>query len=155
LTIPPIKQFAEVKDKVYSGLRPANLDALDWLQAAGVQTVIRIRLPGEDDTADRNQVEKRKMRYIAFEVSPQTLTKEKVDEYIKLVREGSKQSVFVYDEDGSLAGSMWYLYLRWGEFLDDDASQLRAGRLGLQPNRDGPHRTMWLAVQKLLSENSP
>ena len=49
---------------------------------------------------------------------------------------------------------MWYLHLRVGESLDDDASQLRAAPLGLQLNRAGQHREMWLAAQKLLSENS-
>ena len=44
--------------RVTSGLRP-QLDGLDWLQAHGYRTVLHIRAPGEDDTADRRQVEKR------------------------------------------------------------------------------------------------
>ena len=150
---PAIPQFALAKANVYAGLRPP-LEGLDWLQANGVQTVVQVRLFGEDDSADRKQVEKRNMRYIPFEVSPVALTKEKTDEFIKLVRDGAQPGIFVYDQDGSLAGAMWYLHLRLGESLDDDASQLRAVPLGLQMNRAGQHREMWLAAQKLLSENS-
>ncbi len=151
-SLPPIAQFAVAKeDRIFTGLRP-KLDGLDWLQTTGVKTVVQIRLPDKDDSADRQQVEKRNMRYISFEVSPATLTKEKADEFVKLIRDESKQSVFVYDEDGALAGSMWYLHFRLGEFLDDDASQLRARELGLHNNRDGLPREMWIAVQKLLSE---
>ncbi|MSQ95841.1 MAG: hypothetical protein EXR98_14980 [Gemmataceae bacterium] len=152
-SLPPIPQFASVRDNVYAGLRPP-LDGLDWLHDNRVATVVQIRLPDVDGAADKKQIEKRNTRYVSFEVSPQTLTKEKADEFIKLVRAGAKQGVFVYDQDGSLAGAMWYLYFRHGEYLDDDASQLRARQLGLQLNRDGQHRDMWLAVQKVLSENS-
>jgi hypothetical protein len=152
-SFPAIPQFAEAKENVYAGLRP-SLDGLDWLQTNHVHTVVQIRLLGADDSAVRKEVESRGLRYIAFEVSPATLTKEKVDIFIKLIRDGAKQGIFVFDQDGSLAGSMWYLYMRQGEVLGDDAAQLRARQLGLSHNRDDKHREMWLAVQKLLSENS-
>jgi hypothetical protein len=151
-TFPAIPQFSAPLDKVFAGLRPP-VDGFDWLQRNRVNTVVNIHLPGEDDSADRKQVESRGMRYVSFEVSPMTLTKEKAEEFIKLIRDNQKQGAFVYDRDGSLAGAMWYLQLRWGEILDDDAAQLRAAPLGLQPNREGAHRDMWLAVQKVLSEN--
>jgi len=151
-TFPAIPQFSAPLENVFAGLRPP-VDGFDWLQRNRVATVVNIRLPGEDDSADRKQVESRGMRYVAFEVSPMTLTKEKADEFVKLIRDNAKQGIFVYDRDGSLSGAMWYLQLRFGEILDDDAAQLRAAQLGLQPNRDGAHRDMWLAVQKVLSEN--
>lgn len=152
-SLPAIPQFAKDKENVYAGLRP-SLDGLDWLQAEGVKMVVQIRLFGEDDSAAQKQVEKRGMRYIAFEVSPEVLSKEKADEFVQLIRAGAKQGIFVYDHDGSLAGSMWYLYMRMGEVLDDDAAKIRARSLGLQANREGQHREMWLAARKLLSENS-
>ena len=153
--LPPIAQFAVAKeDRIFTGLRP-KLDGLDWLQTNGVQTVINIHLPGQDDSADRDQVEKRKMRYISFAVSPQTLTRAKADEFVKLIRQSGEQPIFVYDENSALAGSMWYLFNRFGLFLDDDASQINARQLGLDANRDDPHRDMWLAVQKVLNENNP
>jgi hypothetical protein len=94
------------------------------------------------------------MRYVAFEVSPLTLTKEKTDAFIRLIRDGSKQGIFVYDRDGSLAGALWYLNFRWGESLDDDVARIRAASFGLHNTTDGQYLNMWLAVQKLLSENS-
>ena len=123
-SLPAIPQFADAKPNVYAGLNPP-LDGLDWLQTEGVKTVVQIRLPGVDDSADRKQVEKRNMRYVAFEIAPAAVTKEKADEFVKLIREGSQNGIFVYDADGSLAGSMWYLYMRQGEVLDAEPSQLR------------------------------
>jgi hypothetical protein len=152
-TFPNIGQFTVVKDKVFAGLRPP-LDGLDWLQTNGVRTVVQLRLPGVDDSVDRRQVEKRGIRYIPFEVSPQTLTMTTADAFIALVRNGSRESIFIYDQDGALAGAMWYLYLRRGEFMNDDAAQLRSLPLGLQINRAGQHRDMWIAVRAILGENT-
>ncbi|MBI3822448.1 MAG: hypothetical protein HY289_07185 [Planctomycetes bacterium] len=150
---PPIAQFAVAQKNVYSGLRPSS-DGLDWLKKKDVQTVVQLRQFGADDSADRKQVESRSMRYIAFEVTPQTLSKEKADEFIKLVRDGATAGIYIYDDDGSLAGAMWYLYMRYGEFHEDGAARLRAGQLGLRITGEGQHAEMWLAVQKVLSENS-
>jgi hypothetical protein len=90
-SFPAIPQFAEAKENVYAGLRPP-LEGLDWLQKNRVQTVVQVRLFGEDDSAVRKEVEARGMRYVAFEVSPVTLTKEKADEFVKLVRDNAKTS---------------------------------------------------------------
>ena len=147
---PPIAQFGIAKEGAYSGLRPTR-EGYDWLQAKGVRTIVNVRLFGEDDSADRKEAEARGMRYVPFEVSPVVLSREKADEFVKLIRDGANPGVFVYDQDGSLAGSMWYLYLRFGESFDHDIAQLRARSLGLQLDRDGQHRDMWLAVQKVLS----
>ncbi len=150
----PIAQFATAKENAYAGL-PPQLAGLDWLQTKGVKTIVHVRLFGEDDALDRKEAEARDMRYVAFEISPVVLTKEKAEEFIKLIRDGAKQGIFVYDKDGSLAGAMWYLHLRSGESYDDETSQLRARPLGLDVSREGQHRDMWLAVQKLQSENNP
>jgi len=153
-SFPAIAQFAEAKDKVFAGLRP-SLEGLDWLQQNGIKTVVQIRLFGEDDSADRKQIEKRGMRYVAIEISPQVVTKDRADDFVQLLRESAKDGIFVYDEDSSLAGAMWYLYLRQGEILDEEPAQLRARALGLQTGREGQHRDMWLAVRKYLGENNP
>jgi hypothetical protein len=150
-SLPAIPQFAKDKENVYAGLRP-KLDGLDWLQEAGVKTVVNVRLFGEDDSADKKEVEKRGMRYIAFEVSPEVLSKEKADEFVQIIRDGARQGIFVYDSDGSLAGSIWYLYLRLGELLDDDAARIRARALGLRTDGEGQHRDMWLAAKKIVNE---
>src|SRR5262249_23319512 len=107
-----IPQFANAIDNVTTGLRPSLDDGLDWLQARGYRTVLHIRPPAEEDAADRKQVEKRAMKYLSLEVSPQTLTKAIVEEFARMVSDESLRTMFVYDRDGSLAGGLWYLYFR-------------------------------------------
>jgi hypothetical protein len=75
-----------------------------------------------------------------------------VDAFAKLVSDPATQPLFVYDADGSLSGGLWYLYFRRVERLTDEAARLRATRLGLREGVDGPHRDMWLSIQRLLGQ---
>jgi len=145
-----IAQFAYARGQIATGLRPM-LEGFDWLQAQGYKTVLNVHKPGEDDAADRRMFEKRGMKYLSLEVSPQTLGKGTVDTFNRIVEE-SERPLFVYDRDGVLAGGLWYLHFRTAGKLSDEEARSRAGRLGLKTDADGDARTMWVAIQKLLSE---
>jgi protein tyrosine phosphatase (PTP) superfamily phosphohydrolase (DUF442 family) len=136
-------------DRVAGGRKPA-LDGLDWLKANGYKSAMLLRRPGESDAADRKQIEVRGLTFVSLEVSPATLSAKTVEDFAKLVGDPATQPMFVYDADGSLSGGLWYLYFRKVEKLSDEAARLRATRLGLKET-DGPHREMWLAVQKVLA----
>jgi protein tyrosine phosphatase (PTP) superfamily phosphohydrolase (DUF442 family) len=143
-----IAQFAQVRDNVATGLRP-SLEGLDWLQSSGFKTVIYLHQPGEPDSADRKQVEKRGMKLVTVEVSPATLSTKTVEAFNILVGDAANQPVFVYDRDGALAGTLWYLHLRSAGQLADDAARTQARGLGLREDREGLHREMWQAAQKI------
>lgn len=145
-----IPQFAIAKENVACGLRPLLEDGLDWLEANKYRAVLHLRPPGEEDNADRKQVEKRGLKYLSLEVSPQNL-QTVIDEFNRIVGEVGNYPLFVYDRDGSLAGSLWYAHFRTTEKVSDEAARVRAGSLGLREDRSGGHREMWQAVQQLLS----
>jgi hypothetical protein len=145
-----IPQFATARPRVASGLKP-SLEGLDWLKANGYLTVLYVRRPGEDDAADRRQVEsKRGMKYVSLELSPQNL-REVIDQFNHLVSEVSCLPLFVYDRDGALQGFLWYLHFRIVDMASDDVARVRASRLGLRDDGSPEQREMWLAVQKYLS----
>lgn len=148
-----IPQFAlAIKEpQVATGLKPM-LDGLDWLHSNGYKAVLHVRKPGEDDAADRKVIEKRGLKYLSLEVSPQTLNRDTLAEFNRLLADPSNVPLFVYDRDGALAGGLWYLHYRTIGKMSDEEARNRAGRLGLKPDGDGDARTMWLAIQKLLSE---
>jgi protein tyrosine phosphatase (PTP) superfamily phosphohydrolase (DUF442 family) len=148
-----IPQFAKAVENVWGGLRPSIDDGLDWLAAKEYRTVLHLRAPGEPESADRKQVEKLGMTYVSLEVSPQTLSRDKFDEFVKTVGDIARRPLFVYDQDGSIAGPLWYLYFRKVGGSDDGPARVRADALGLRADREGSHRLMWLAVQKYLDEN--
>ena len=147
-----VPQFAIAKDRVASGLQPFP-DGIAWLYAHGYRTVLHVRAPGEDDSAARRQFEKRGLRYLSLEASPDTLSKAVVDEFDRVVTQENSLPLFVYDKDGAVAGGLWYLYFRTVEHASDERARSEAARLGLQPAEGGEQRTMWVAVQRYLSTN--
>jgi len=146
-----IPQFSVVKERVANGLRPSLDEGLDWLQKQGYRTVLYVRRPNDADSADRDQVEKRGMRFVTLEVTPDSLAETTVTDFAAIVNDSAGQPIFVYDRDGSLAGGLWYLVFR-RENASDDVARVRAGSLGFREDRDDAHREMWMAVQKLLNQ---
>jgi protein tyrosine phosphatase (PTP) superfamily phosphohydrolase (DUF442 family) len=149
-----IPQFATVKPRVATGLRPIALDGLDWLAANGYRTVVHLRQPNEDDAADRKQFEQRGLRYISLVVSPEALSREAVEQFNAAVTEAGNLPVFVYDRDGMLAGGLWYLHFRIIDGTGNDEAFAKAARFGLKPDPNGEHRLMVLAVIKYLEGQS-
>jgi protein tyrosine phosphatase (PTP) superfamily phosphohydrolase (DUF442 family) len=147
-----IPGFARARAQVAAGQKPM-LEGLDWLKDNGYRTVFLIRAPGQDDAADRRQVEKRGMRFLSLEATPEALNKAAVAEFTKIVTDTSLQPLFVYDRDGSLAGGFWYLYFRTNDRLTDEQARVQAERLGLKDAQNSDQRPLWLAIQKYLSEN--
>jgi protein tyrosine phosphatase (PTP) superfamily phosphohydrolase (DUF442 family) len=147
-----IPQFAQVRKRVATGLRPI-LDGLDYLANNGYRTVLHLRPPGQDDTADKKQFQQRGLQYFSLEVSPDTLRRDLVDQFNHLVADPGMLPLFVYDRDGSLAGGLWYLHFRTVEGASDEDARARAARFGLKENTP-EGRLMWLAVQKYLSDQN-
>lgn len=146
-----IPQFAVAQDQVTSGLRP-KLEGLEWLKSKGYRAVLHLRSPDQADSADRPVVERAGLRYLSLEVSPETLSRQTVQEFNRLVADPANRPLFVYDREGILAGALWYLHFRDVDQDSDEVARLRANRLGLREDGDQAHRAMWLAIQKLLSQ---
>lgn len=144
-----IPQFAFVEPRLGAGLKP-DIDGLDWLRGNGFRTVIHVRAVGEDDSADRKQVEKRGMKFISVE-SPATVpSRQDGDAFTRLLRNSADAPIFVYDRDGALAGSFWYLHFRVAERFPEDEARLRAVRLGLKT--EGDRQAVWQALQQIAAQ---
>jgi protein tyrosine phosphatase (PTP) superfamily phosphohydrolase (DUF442 family) len=149
-----IPQFAAVKTNIASGQEPFA-GGIAWLKSHGYRTVLHVRAPGEDDSAAKSQFEKSGLRYLSLEVSPQTLSRDIVDQFNRLVAEASNLPLFVYDKDGSLAGALWYLHFRLTDRATEEKAREEAERLGFKQDRSDAHLKMWLAVQNFLKEDMP
>jgi protein tyrosine phosphatase (PTP) superfamily phosphohydrolase (DUF442 family) len=149
-----IPQFAAIKTNIASGQEPFA-GGIAWLKSHSYRTVLHLRSPGEDDNAARNQFEKSGLRYLSLEVSPQTLSREIVDQFNRLVADANNLPLFVYDKDGSLAGALWYLHFRLVDQATEEKAREDAERLGFKQDRSDAHLKMWLAVQNMLRELKP
>jgi hypothetical protein len=145
-----ITLFSELKEKTLAtGLKP-DLEGLDWLRSNKYRTVIHLRRTGHDDSADREQVERRGMKYVSIEMKPDTLTKETVEQFGKIVGDAANQPAFVYDRDGLLAGAMWYLHLRLNENTPDELAKSKAEMYGLKQAGTDEATAFWAKIQELL-----
>lgn len=149
-----IPQFAAVKTNIASGQEPFA-GGIDWLKAHRYRTVLHVRSPGQDDSAARKQFEQGGLRYLSLELSPQTLSREIVDQFNRIVADANNLPLFVYDKDGSLAGALWYLYFRLVDRAPEDKAREDAERLGFKQERSDAHLKMWLAVQNLMKDLAP
>lgn len=143
-----IPQFAIAREGVTSGLKPLA-EGFDWLKASGYRTVLHLRAPGEDDSAERTLAESRGLTFLSLAVSPETLP-QATAEFDRTVSHKPNHPLFVYDSDGVRAGGLWYLYYRTVDGLADDAARRKAASLGLREDAQGEAAAMWLAIQQQL-----
>lgn len=149
-----IPHFAMVKPDIANGQEPFS-EGINWLSKHGYRAVLHLRSPGEDDQAARRSFERHGMRYLSLELSPQTLSRDILNEFNRLVADTGNRPLFVYDKDSTLAGALWYLHLRFVEKKTDDEARQEAAQLGFKSSDQGAQATMWLAVQNLLKDLKP
>ncbi len=146
---PDIPQFNLVYDQVGAGLRPFP-GGFEWLKSRGYKRVLNLRTPGEDDSADRTEVERMGMKYLALEVGPRTLNAELVKQFSKVVQDKDGYPLFVYDRKGVTAGALWYLHFRLADNMPEAQARAKAMRLGLKEETTGEHADLWLAINQIL-----
>jgi hypothetical protein len=136
-------------DGVASGRKP-TLDGFDWLRANGFKTVVYLHAPSADIAPARNLAETRGLRFVPIAVSAGTLQKA-YDEFVAAVDDRSSRPLYVADEDGVRAGSLWYLVFRIQDLLGDDTARLRAAPLGLTDAATEEQKQFWIAIQDVLA----
>jgi protein tyrosine phosphatase (PTP) superfamily phosphohydrolase (DUF442 family) len=149
-----IPNFALARMRVATGFKPFP-DGIAWLKSRGYTTVLHIRAPGENDAATQQKFQNQNLRYLSLEVSPELLNRDLVEKFNRLVTDSANQPLFVYDQDGSLAGALWLLHIRLSEGVSEDKARLEAERLGFKPNGAGNFKAMSEAVNRYLHTQKP
>ncbi len=149
-----IPGFWQYNGKISLGLKP-DTDGLDWLRDKNDRSVLHLRRKGSDDSSHKQLIEKRGLKYASMEISAATLTKDQAEEFSRHVNESANQPIFIYDEDGSLTGAMWYLYLRISEKMPAELAKTKAERVGLRVAGDAEQKALWAAIQTILPETKP
>lgn len=137
------------RDGVASGRKP-GLDGFDWLKSNGFKTVVYLHAPSDDVAPVRNLAESRGLQFVPIAVSPGTLQKA-FDEFATTVGDRGNRPLYVIDETGVRAGSLWYLLFRTRDLLGDDTARLRAAPLGLTEATTEEQKQFWIAVQDYLA----
>ncbi|HLW68683.1 MAG TPA: hypothetical protein VKS79_25420 [Gemmataceae bacterium] len=142
-----IPSFVPIDDKLSTGLKP-DLEGLDWLQSKGYRLVLHLRKPGATDSTEKEQIEKRGMKYRSLEIAPEKLDTKLVDQFNKLVADADNLPLFVYDNTGLFSGVMWYMHFRTADKMSDDRALERASQFGLRKTGSDEVVAFWIAIQK-------
>ncbi|HEY8506438.1 MAG TPA: hypothetical protein VIL46_17785, partial [Gemmataceae bacterium] len=130
-------------------LRP-DLDGLEWLRENGYRTVLHLRRPGEEATADRRLIERKGLRYVGITVDADAFDPAAIEAFNRVAADASARPLFVYDRDGVLSGSLWYAHFRTAGGLPEGEARLRAGRLGLKEQGNAEQAALWVTIQRHL-----
>ncbi len=144
-----IPAFAQVKSRVFTGLRP-DLDGLAWLRDQSFATAVYLHAPETDISSDRKMVEEHAMAFHAIAIAPDRIRLADLQRFTALVDATSGGPVFVYDETGVYAGCLWYAYFRMVDGSEPDAARDRAERFGLKAQGNNLQIQLWTAIQHFL-----
>ena len=132
-----------------SGRRP-TLDGYDWLQTQHYKTVVHLHESTHDLAPVRALVEDRGMRFLPIDVQRNNLI-EAYRTFVKAIETPALRPMYVSDEDGLLAGTLWYLTYRLADSRDDDTARILATGLGLPGSISEDQKMWWLAIQNVLA----
>lgn len=126
---------------------PAGFDAL---KRGGYQSILYIHAPDTDTTAAAELAAARGLKLTPLAVAPETLADD-LKAFTRVVTDQSNRPLYVIDESGVRAGSLWYLYFRRSDYAGDEAARVRATPLGLPSDTSTEEaKAFWIAVQKAL-----
>jgi hypothetical protein len=138
---------------VRSGLKPFGTDDVAWLKKKGYRAVLQLHAPGANLAADKKAYEKNGPRYLSLEVAPDTLDRATFEEFVAVVEDTKNHPLYVYDDGGTVAGGLWYLYFRFHKGESDADARAKAKQLGLDFDDEGDaHTKMKLAIQKFIAD---
>jgi protein tyrosine phosphatase (PTP) superfamily phosphohydrolase (DUF442 family) len=152
---PGLPEFTELtgsgSTQIAVGRKPL-IEGLDSLKSRGFRTIAYLHAPNADLSAIRSLVEKRGLTFTPIPAAPETL-KAATTQLKQLVADPLRRPVYIFDDDGIRAGSLFYYHFRTVESLNDDQARVRASALGLKEASASPlQKQFWLAIQDLLSQ---
>ena len=149
LSVDAIPQFRRVNDSVWTSGQP-TLDQFVKLKAAGVATVINLRVPSEHSgEIEGALVRELGMKYINIPVDLNNPKATDVTEFLTVTdRELSKGLVLIHCTAAIRVGSFWMIRRILRDGWETAAALEEANNIGLQN-----HRT-WLAFAKRMIDES-
>jgi protein tyrosine phosphatase (PTP) superfamily phosphohydrolase (DUF442 family) len=136
-----------VKDGLYAGRKP-TLDDFDAIKNAGFRSVVYLHAAGADVSAIKDMATTRGLTFHAIETTPESLNTANTD-FARVAGDRQNRPAYVFADDDTRAGAVWYMHFRTVDSLNDDAARLRAKPLGLTDAGD-EGRAFALAIQRLL-----
>ncbi len=143
-------QLVKGKSNVASGVKP-TLDGYEWLAKSGYKTVVYAHEPTADVTAVKAVCEAAGLKFVGIPTGPATIPD--ATAAFDAAVQAKDGPVYVCDDTGLRAGTLWYAHFRKVELANPDTAKVRAGGLGMGDTATNPtQKELFDAVQAHLAK---
>lgn len=141
-------QLVKGKANVAAGLKPTP-DGYEWLAKNGYKSVVFAHDPAADVVPVKAVCEAAGLKFVGIPTGPDTLAD--ATAAFDTAVSAKDGPVYVCDDTGLRAGTLWYAHFRRVDLASPDTAKLRAGGLGLGDTETNPEqKKLWDAVQRQL-----
>jgi hypothetical protein len=125
-----VARFAAVDLKLAGGSVPSTV-GLGWLAEKGYRTLLDLRDPSKIEPKFIGEASKRGLRYVSFPTDLATLDRERLDRFADELALDSARPLYFFDEDGRVAGALWYIRRVLSDKAAWDVARREAESIGL------------------------
>ncbi len=143
-------QLVKGKANVANGVKP-TLEGYEWLAKSGYKTVVYAHEPTADVTAVKAVCEAAGLKFVGIPTGPATVPAATAAfDTAVAAKDGP---VYVCDDTGLRAGTLWYAHFRKVDLTNPDAAKIRASGLGMGDTANNPtQKELFDAVQAHLAK---
>jgi protein tyrosine phosphatase (PTP) superfamily phosphohydrolase (DUF442 family) len=142
-------QLAAGKANVASGQKPTQ-DGYEWLAKNGYKTVVFAHSPIADVAPAKALCEAAGLKFVNIPTGPETIPAASAafDAAVAGAKDGP---VYVCDDTGLRAATLWYVHFRKVDLTPPDAAKVRANGLGLgDTETNSEQKKLWAAAESHL-----
>lgn len=144
-----IPGYSLINNSIAVGLLPYP-DGIDWLVKEKFKSAVFIHSSTQETNAIVSLFEKRGMKLNLLLLEESNLSAERINIEISKLQSSTLQPIYVFDLDGSIAASFWYVYLQKTTLKSEDETLNQLIKLGMNPNKTEQSKAIFKASKKLV-----
>lgn len=144
-----IPGYSLINNSVAVGLLPYP-DGIDWLVKEKFKSALFIHSSTQETNAIVSLFEKRGMKLNLLLLEESNLSAERINIEISKLQNSTLQPIYVFDLDGSIAASFWFVYLQKTTLKSEDETLNQLMKLGMNPNKTEQSKGIFKAAKKLV-----
>ena len=144
-----IPGYSLMTNSVAIGLLPYP-DGIDWLVKEKFKSALFIHSSTQETKAITSLFEKRGMKLNLLLLEESNISAERFNIEISKLQNSSLQPIYVFDLDGSIAASFWYVYLQKTTLKSEDETMNQILKLGMNQNKTEQSKGIFKAAKKLV-----
>lgn len=144
-----IPGYSLLNNSLAIGLLPYP-DGVDWLVNENFKSALFIHSGTQETKAITSLFEKRGMKLNLLLLEESNLSAERFNIEISKLQNSTLQPIYVFDLDGSVAASFWYVYLQKINLKSEDDTLKQLLKLGMNPNKNEQSKGIFKTAKKLV-----